>query len=55
MRVASAKAFDNRDRLATKADLATLRSALTVRLYAVATALAAGLGGLLVAALDRLP
>ena len=59
-----AAALDDRDRdqLATKADLAVLRSEmanlrseLIVRLYAVAAALAAGLGGLLVAVLDRLP
>ena len=50
------------DQLATKADLAVLRSEmanlrseLIVRLYAVAAALAAGLGGLLVAVLDCLP
>lgn len=45
----------DRGRLATKADLANLRAELIIRLYAIAAALAAGLGGLLVAVLDRLP
>ncbi|MYE02845.1 MAG: hypothetical protein F4Y03_16520 [Alphaproteobacteria bacterium] len=60
--IAAALADRDRDQLATKADLAVLRSdmanlrsELIVRLYAVAAALAAGLGGLLVAVLDRLP
>ena len=53
--IAAALADRDRDQLATKADLANLRAELIVRLYAVAAALAAGLGGLLVAVLDRLP
>ena len=60
--IAAALAGRDRDQPATKADLpvlrsdiANLRSELIVRLYAVAAALAAGLGGLLVAVLDRLP
>ncbi len=60
--IAAALADRDRDQLATKVDLAVLRSEmanlrseLIVRLYAVAAALAAGLGGLLVAVLDRLP
>ncbi len=53
--IAAALGERDRDQLATKADLANLRAELVVRLYAVAAALAAGLGGLLVAVLDRLP
>ena len=53
--IAAALGERDRDQLATKADLANLRAELIVRLYAVAAALAAGLGGLLVAVLDRLP
>ena len=53
--IAAALADRDRDRLATKADLANLRAELIVRLYAVAAAMTAGLGGMLVAVLDRLP
>ena len=53
--IAAALGERDRDQFATKADLANLRAELIVRLYAVAAALAAGLGGLLVAVLDRLP
>ncbi|MCY4596854.1 MAG: hypothetical protein OXC19_18895 [Bryobacterales bacterium] len=45
----------DRDQLATKADLANLRAELIVRLYAISAALAAVLGGLHTAVLDRLP
>ena len=38
-----------------RSDIASLRTEVIVRLYAVATVLAAVLGGLLVAVLDRLP
>ena len=60
--IAAALADRDRDQLATKADLAVLRSdianlrsELIIRLYAVAAALAAGQVALLVAVLDRLP
>ena len=53
--IAAALADRDRDQLATKADLANLRAELIIRLYAVAAAMIAGLGGLLVAVLDRLP
>ena len=60
--IAAALADRDRDQLATKADLAVLRSdianlrsELIIRLYAVAGALAAGQVVLLVAVLDRLP
>jgi len=41
--------------MVTKTDLAIFRADLIVRLYGATAALAAGLGGLLVAVLDRLP
>ena len=53
--IAAALADRDRDQLATKTDLAVLRSELIIRLYAVAAALAAGQVALLVAVLDRLP
>ncbi len=53
--IAAALADRDRDQLATKADLANLRAELIVRLYAIAAALAAVLGGLHIAVLDRLP
>ncbi len=53
--IAAALADRDQDQLATKADLANLRAELIVRLYAIAAALAAVLGGLHIAVLDRLP
>lgn len=53
--IAAALADRDRNQLATKADLVNLRAELIVRFYAIAAVLAAVLGGLHVAVLDRLP